>query len=167
MMPQIYYNALFFSVVLSLSTTQVFAEGNEQRQLRGLPASRGVLESVLCRVTMVDTMYVSADDSSSRDEQISCIPIVDELETDDVFPVNLPQDIVDQHKGEIETGTLFISIANAELTEDDLLTTEESEFSVVTDRRLQAIDYQWKSKMTVAIVRISRLILRRQIQGPL
>jgi hypothetical protein len=82
---------------------------------------------------------------------------LDEAETDDVFAIALPQDILKSHLGEIESGTLFISITNAELTEDDLLTTNESEYSVVPDRRLQALDYQWKNKMTIAIIMISTI----------
>lgn len=133
---------------------------NTAGQLRG-KQQLSDSNSIHCRVTLVHTTFVSDDQSSSIDEhQTSCIPINDGIELDDMFPITLPESFHDQHKQQIRSGSLMVSISSAALTSNGIETTDQSQYRLMNNvpqrfRELQAKDLQWKPTMTVAVVRIS------------
>ena len=115
-------------------------------------------DSVFCRITMFDTMYVSEDGEPESSEQVTCIPIVDEVESDFDFPIDFPLDFLEMHKEDIEQGKLLVSISDAQLVGDGLEIGSNPQFTVVTDRRfrhLQERHLEIKDTMTVAVIRIS------------
>jgi Gametolysin peptidase M11 len=115
-------------------------------------------DSILCRVTMFHTMYVTEDNNTSTKEQPTCIPIVDERETELDFPIDLPLDLLEQYKADIEQGKLMVSISPAQLVDEKLVIGDKPLFTVVTDprlRHLQERHLQVNTTMTVAVIRIS------------
>jgi hypothetical protein len=65
------------------------------------PADFNESSSVLCRVTIMDTLYLSATNVSSTTEQPTCIPIVDGMETELDFAIELPMELYQEHRAEI------------------------------------------------------------------
>ena len=113
--------------------------------------------SLLCRMVILDTLY---DDGGSS-EELACIPIINDKESDDVVPIHLPADLEEAHATELEQGRLHVKITNAEVTNDgdDISITGASKFSVAEDltngrRHLQDRALQTFGETTLAIVRI-------------
>jgi hypothetical protein len=131
---------------------------SSSQELRGSSLDQQ-LQSVVCRITVVDTMYAVPNSAPAKKEHLSCIPIVNDEETDDVFPVVLPQDFVSAHELEIEQGRLFVSILGATLSDEGLSLAENAQFSVLESvpehlRYLQDATFTIGTR-TIAVVRVS------------
>jgi Gametolysin peptidase M11 len=86
--------------------------------------------TVKCRVTMIGTMLLRGGGSSSVQEQISCIPIIDHRESDDLFPlVGFPDDTASAYQEWIEHGDLYAVISDVVLVNS---TIQLSSSSLVT-----------------------------------
>jgi Gametolysin peptidase M11 len=115
--------------------------------------------SVLCRVTTMDTLYVSAANVSSTTEQPTCIPIVDGTETELDFAIDLPMDLHKAHRAEIAMGQLWVRIHGAKLQDEELAVSNQARYTVVHDndglRRLSERHLQSNGILTIAVLRIS------------
>lgn len=98
-------------------------------------------DNVICRVTLFDTLYVSSSPLSqsiattnndtnesirtTKQQASRCIPIVNGLETDWDFPIQLPLDMAANHAEDIRRGQFLVAISpatlllEAEATSDD------------------------------------------------
>ena len=116
---------------------------------------------VLCRVVTLDTMYFNETSNTTfTNEQITCIPIVKNVELEEFeFPITLPTIILTQYEKEIMMGTLLVEISDAMIDNDDLVTSLQSQYSVVNatqhNRHLISRHLQIKPVMTVAVIRIT------------
>lgn len=131
--------------------------------LRGTAPSRGLQEStVLCRMILIDTLYEDDEneDNFRREEETACVPIVNDVQMDRTITLDLPADILTNHKSKLEEGLLFVEVSNASIAGRDLVLSADSEISVTSEdperlrRRLQAISVT-QGRLSVAIVRIS------------
>lgn len=143
--------------------------------------------SVHCRVIMVDTMYVVDDvddlNNSTIDspsdrllrkrrpnittvERASCIPIVDGMETDEVYTLPDLSEGLSQEPSIVERirlGKYLLSIRNASVAVNGagLQTSEHSIYEPLhdPDRQLQLDNapLEWKASMSVAIIRVSTI----------
>jgi hypothetical protein len=77
--------------------------------------------SVLCRITMFDTLILSKQNVSSTREQTTCLPIVNEEEMDLDFSIDLPEDLVKANIADIEMGKLLVKVIGAELVDEKLV----------------------------------------------
>jgi hypothetical protein len=116
--------------------------------------------SVLCRVVTFGTMFFDATSQSSSTEDLTvCLPIVDDVELELEFPIDLPDDITEQYEQEIHGGTLMVSISDAIISEKKLVLGLQPQFTVITNttryRHLLERHLQVKPEMTVAVVRVS------------
>jgi Gametolysin peptidase M11 len=116
--------------------------------------------TILCRVATFGTMYYDElSNSTSTQEQTTCLPIVDHVELEYEFSISLPDDIMEQHVQEIEMGTLLVSILDAVIRNDQLVLGARPEYTVITNttgyRQLLHRHLQVKPTMTVAVVCIS------------
>lgn len=121
---------------------------------------------VLCRITKVDTLYSTCVDDDyhqedrAEDEEISCIPIVNNTETDLVLPVSLPEDLATRYKNEIAQGTLLLAIDGASINSDNdgIILAPNATFSVIDDvpdhQRHLVAKPSVTGKMTLMIVRV-------------
>ena len=115
--------------------------------------------TVICRMTMQDMLF---EDGSSQQET-ACIPIVDNQETDFVIQLKLPDEMEVANQHELQQGSLWVTISDAEILEESILTTNDSEIAIVEEpavrRNLQATTQRQLAARTegdqsVAIVRI-------------
>jgi len=127
-----------------------------------LRGKRRAQDSVLCRLTVVDLMFSfdDGDHSLRHDEQISCIPVVDGLEDDDMHPVALPKALHTENANAIRQGRLFVSISGASLENDGLQLSDSAEFEVLHRlpghlRFLEQRHLGVVGTFSVAVVRIS------------
>jgi Gametolysin peptidase M11 len=116
--------------------------------------------SVMCRVTTFDTMYYNEmHNSSSTQEQTTCLPIVEDKELELEFPITLPAVVMEQYSQEIQMGTLLVLISDAAIYDGQLLLGLLPQYTVMKDtsryRHLLHRHLQVKPQMTVAVVRIS------------
>lgn len=122
--------------------------------------SEGDDEPSLYRITVVGTFNEGENGAiitSSENEQISCIPIMNGKETDGLFAIELPETFVSENKSKILDGTLFLSITRAVLHGEEVLVGNGSIISVIPDPRdknREATSSTIGTK-TMAIVRIS------------
>jgi hypothetical protein len=69
-----------------------------------------------------------------QDGEISCTPIIDnEMESDYLFPIDLPDDLVAQYASEIHQGKLMVSISDSAFVDNELIIGDLAKFSVVHD----------------------------------
>lgn len=134
------------------------------RQLRGSSnifekqVNSKVLVPSLYRVTIAGTFMTQTDGSIIEEErQVSCIPIVGFKETDELYPIKLPQTILVENHKAIASGQLFLSITNTELIQGEIMMTKDSNVSVILDPRLVSRDVGSSTSgiKSMAIVRIS------------
>jgi hypothetical protein len=114
--------------------------------------------SVLCRITMFDTLILSKQNISSTREQTTCLPIVNEEEMDLDFSIDLPEDLVKANIADIEMGKLLVKVSGAELVDEKLVIGKRPQFEVVHDHRLRHLQerhLQSSGIMTLAVIRIS------------
>jgi Gametolysin peptidase M11 len=114
--------------------------------------------SVLCRITMFDTLILSKQNVSSTREQTTCLPIVNEEEMDLDFSIDLPEDLVKANIADIEMGKLLVKVIGAELVDEKLVIGKRPRFEVVHDHRLRHLQerhLQSSGVMTLAVIRIS------------
>lgn len=142
---------------LASSESEMTGSSNSRRPF----AANDVLT---CRVTVVGTMLDINDDRSqaNQDEQISCIPIVDEKELDNVFPLDLPAKVLAVHMSSIERASLYVAVKGAYVTEDQLVVSDKAAYEVFNElpghlRRLeeQRRDLFTTGTKTLGVVRIS------------
>jgi len=141
-------SASYFLAIVMLLTL-----ANVHGLLRG---KRQTQDSVLCRITVVNTI----NDSGTREEQTSCISIVDSSESDDVFPVALPPDFFAENSEAIARGQLIASISGATLTDEGLQLSDDARFEVLDNlseglRHLEQRNLAATGTKSVAVVRIS------------
>jgi hypothetical protein len=116
--------------------------------------------SVLCRIAVLEntTEETEGDATTSLDE-IRCIPIEDERETDDSFQIRLPDDFVKSYRSKIYQGLLMVSISHAVYSHHELFLGKESQYTIVEEshryRHLLARHLQVTGNVTVAVVRVS------------
>jgi hypothetical protein len=133
------------------------AASTESRQLRGSGQSQGSEQELTCRVTIVDTMFeVSANTTNTNEQQISCIPIINGEETDDLLDLPLPDDIAELNKASIELADLYLSIPGATIKGNRVVIASSPVFIVLDppEQRRQLSGSTTGSK-TLAIVRVS------------
>jgi Gametolysin peptidase M11 len=150
-----------FCVSLSLSVvTSNNLRGAETEPVVARELAGSYDSALLCRIVNFDTMYFDDETGgTSTEEQCMCLPIVDGTELDFEIPIELPDDIMTQHKADIERGTLMVSVSDALLYEKKLVLGLLPEFTVLTNtthyRHLLERHMVTKPQMTVAVVRIS------------
>jgi hypothetical protein len=129
-------------------------------RLRGL-LDTTAREPFICRITTVSRIIEGEDgvlQLTNEQENISCIPIVDGREVDDLFAINLPAHFVQAHKSAISTGKLFVSITNAEFHGMTVVLSKNSSVSVIsTPRSAMPVSNSTATTgtKTIAVVRIS------------
>lgn len=141
------------TIVSGTMATNNLRGGRDPRQLNVVAVT-----SILCRIIVLDTMFVAENSDITTTEQQTCIPILNDRETDLDFPINLPVSIAQKYDKEIKQGKLFVSISDSKLMNDNLVVSASSKFIVVTDpyfRHLQERHLQVEGTKTVAVVRIS------------
>lgn len=129
------------------------------------PRLRGTLdtstdEPYIFRITTVSTIIEGEDgELRLRDETetVSCIPILDGREVDDLFAIDLPSHFVQTHKSSISTGKLFVSITNAVFHGMTVVLSQNSSVSVISTPKSGMPDSNSTTtgKKTIAVVRIS------------
>jgi hypothetical protein len=116
-------------------------------------------DNVLCRVTVFDVMSEVEDGENASSDEIRCIPIENETETDDSFRVDLPDDMVELYKSKIYRGQLMVSISNAAYINHELFIGNDSQYKVMDEnhryRHLLERHLQVTGEITVAVVRVS------------
>jgi hypothetical protein len=130
-----------------------------QPRLRGLlDTSAG--EPYIFRITTVSTTVEGKDGKlqlKDEQEKVSCIPIIDGKEVDDLFAIDLPSHFVQTHKSAISTGELFVSITNAAFHGTTVVLSKNSSVSVISTPRsgTPASNSTSTGTKTIALVRIS------------
>ena len=136
----------------------IAAASPDNLQLRGGDhSSQGSDELFTCRVTIVDTMFeVSGNTTSTNEQQISCIPIINGEETDDLLDLSLPDDIAELNRASIELADLYLSIPGATIEGNSVVIPPTPAFIVLDppEQRRQLSSSTTGSK-TLAIVRVS------------
>jgi hypothetical protein len=120
----------------------------------------GMINSVLCRITIFDIMTEPEKSGTIYTvDEIRCIPIVDEEETDDSFRIDLPENLVEANREKIYRGQLMVTISNASYVNHELITGNDSLYNVVEEshryRYLLERHLQVTGEVTVAVVRVS------------
>jgi hypothetical protein len=143
----------FYSAITAVSP--------DNRQLRGGDHSsrQGSEQEFTCRVTIVDTMFeVAANTTSTNEHQISCIPIINGVETDDLLDLSLPDDIAEMNRASIELADLYLSIPGATIKGNSVVIPPAPLFIVLDppEQRRQLSSSTTGSK-TLAIVRVSTI----------
>jgi Gametolysin peptidase M11 len=107
----------------------------------------------------MDTLYVStATNVSSTSEQPTCIPIIDSMETELDFAIDLPMELHQEHRAKIAMGQLRVRIHGAELKNEQLVLSDQARYTVVRDdglRQLSERHLQSSGILTIAVLRIS------------
>jgi hypothetical protein len=107
----------------------------------------------------MDTLYVStATNVSSTSEQPTCIPIIDGMETELDFAIDLPMELHQEHRAKIAMGQLWVRIHGAELKNEQLVLSDQARYTVVRDdglRQLSERHLQSSGILTIAVLRIS------------
>lgn len=94
-----------------------------------LRTNRQLSQEILCRITVVDTMYALDDgidddfgyeDAVEEHQQTACIPILDDRESDMILDIELPSTITQAYRNEIESGTLLVSVSDATIVNYEL-----------------------------------------------
>ena len=87
---------------------------------------------VECRVTVNTMMEEVGSGPSARLHEVVCLPINENgVETDGVFPIVLPKEVIEEHKKAIHSGRLYLKIRGAAHVEDESLTVaDDAEFDV-------------------------------------
>jgi Gametolysin peptidase M11 len=139
------------------------AKANKTLHLRHTRILKPVFE-VLCRIAVQDTMIGESNTTLvvSGREQIFCIPIVDEHEYDDMFPVHLPADMVLQLSSAIQRSEGFVSIVGATFIDGELIISENAEYKVLRElpsqlRHLQQRKLVTAGVLTLGVIRISTI----------
>jgi len=113
-------------------------------------------DALKCRVTAVDTMYITAKGTVASREQTSCIPIIDDEETDDILNLDLPDDIADQNRKAIDRGDLYMSISGASILGEDVLLPEYPAFLILEPPELRRqLETFTSGDRTMAVIRVS------------
>jgi hypothetical protein len=135
------------------------AASTNSRQLRGGGDNQGSEQEFTCRVTIVDTMIevpTNTTSKSTNEKQISCIPIINGEETDDLLDLPLPDDISEVNKASIELADLYLSIPGATIEGNRVVIPSTPVFIVLDppEQRRQLSSSTTGTK-TLAIVRVS------------
>lgn len=125
-------------------------------RLRGTQRSDEKQHAVVCRLLNIATMTESEDGGLNEDVAVACIPIVDDQERDDVIFIKLPDYFEEANREQLARGHLYVEISNAELLNNDIAVTADSEYTVLhfANDRSRHLGTTIGTK-TVAIVRIS------------
>lgn len=163
------YITVFFIIFLSLLDNCTCTETSDFRRLRGLqiadagPLADGHIgiDPLLVRVTIVGTFSEEEDGTITKDEiqQISGIPIIDGVETDELYLIELPQIIIDDNKSAAYSGNLFVSITGVEYRDEEIILSHDSVIEVIPDPRIATrsdISSTTGTK-TLAMVRVSTI----------
>jgi hypothetical protein len=112
-------------------------------------------------VTTFHQISESTDGHFLSHAAIHCIPIIDhDRESDNIFPIHLPEDLTSSYEHEISRGKLLVSISNADFVQDELFIGDHAEYSVVNDRKYRHLQERHlptssTHPVTVAVIRIS------------
>ena len=128
--------------------------------LRGTESVEG--RTIECRVTVAHTLFLTEEGQESSTEDTICIELEPGHESLERFSYNihLPERIQRYHNYEIQKGLLYVSITNAIVAHDSILTTKHSQFTVrrhkSSQRHLEAKSYnQTIGQRTLAVVTVS------------
>lgn len=141
----------------SLPGSCSFSKNNGVR-MEGLFQDTPVL---LCRVILVDTMFVSNDGTMRYEHETACIPMQQHGESDVLLHLVLPDNVYAVNRAKLLQSRLYVEIRGARLTAHDVLLGEGSHVSVVEpptfpqDRRLGKKANS--TSLTAAVVRVSVL----------
>jgi hypothetical protein len=107
------------------------ANANKGKRLGFTGTGESVDEPLLCRMTMIDVMHQNEDGSLSTTSSSGCIPLIDREETDILLPMELPRNIRQTYRQELNKGILRVEVYGAELTEDKVKVTDSTKFVVI------------------------------------
>jgi Gametolysin peptidase M11 len=141
------------SVALSRSSLR----GVVMPQRRTSSSDASSSSNVLCRMTLIDTMYGRSDGGMRSEGKTACIPILAGHETDYLIPLELPVFISTDHAREIHRGSLYVQISNATLSGSTILLNNKSSVFTVQDAPPadRLLNGRTTGTKTLAIVRIS------------
>jgi hypothetical protein len=143
-------------VALGWFYSAIATSTEDSRQLRGGVSDRPSEDAFTCRVTVVDTMFAKTNVTVSKDEQISCIPIINGEETDDLFDLPLPDDVADLNRASIELADLYLSIPGATIIGNSVVIPSSPVFIVVDPpEQRRHLSSSTIGEKTLAIVRVS------------
>lgn len=154
---------------------EVGGEGQVERQAESEPLDNGTYASevVLCRITVVDTLMGGMVEQYSEmkhgwetslhhlGEELGCVLIRDNEETDELYSITIPESIDYAHKSSIMKGTLLLSIKGAYVMHDNQLFVRDDAVFEVLDpvpihmRRLSLSPPSTIGTRSIFIVRVS------------
>ena len=151
----------FFAATLACSLLiGVFGDFSTQLpQLRGLLDAEKDVPSTF-RITTVSTIIEDEDGVlklSDEQEQVSCIPITNGREDDDLYAIDLPSHFVQSHKALISVGKLFVNITFTKKIGRNFVLSKNSTVSVISTPRSDtpSSNSSTTGTKTMAVVRVS------------
>jgi hypothetical protein len=130
-----------------------------ERNLRGLLDELSV-EPATFRITIIETVVEGEDGVlrlSDEEERVSCIPIIDGKESDELYAIDLPSKFIKANRPFISTGKLFVSITLTEILGSTVVLSKNSNITVISVPRSaeRVANPSTTGTKTMAIVRIS------------
>lgn len=114
--------------------------------------------ALVCRVTVIDTMYEDVN-GETMTREFGCIPIIDSMETGLLASLTLAPDLVESHRREIAEGQLIVSIQGASLVGYDMVVPDDATFTVISSRsrRLPVMPEPIVGVRSLFVVRVSTI----------
>lgn len=114
-------------------------------------------QSLLCRLVVLETSYLSDNETAIETElterALSCVPIYDNREYDDMFSIEIPDELLEGYEAELASGSLFVQVSNASIMNNAVDISANASFAFAIDRETRNTEI--KSQLSVALVRIS------------
>lgn len=110
------------TIGVSIATSMAF-DGTSQSQFNRSLAGTG--EDLVCRLTIIDTLVGLMEDlvgdidtlgqeiQHAGTNEYGCIPVVDSKETDRIYTISLPLDMISTYGANLTEGTLLVSVNGA------------------------------------------------------
>jgi hypothetical protein len=101
-----------------------------------IAAKRRENEVVVCRITMINTIWPTADKENIGHSTLEtgCIPIVDDSdESSSLLPIELPEWIREAHRDAITGGKLLLTVTGATVTKDRVLLSKDASFTPASE----------------------------------
>ena len=119
-----------FTSILFAALAFVTILNGAESSLRAQSSRQLATETILCRITTIDTIMDTPEDET---EEYACIPIVDNTESDMLLTVPIPDNIATEYQHELASGYLFVRIENARATIDEIIVSESTQYVVIND----------------------------------
>ena len=117
-----------FLIILSITTTRVEARLGDTRQKGG---EERPVESMTLRITVIHDFVRQDDGTLSKDEETVAIPIIDGIESSNMYSIELPDNVVTNNFDTLSTGTLMLSVTGVHLANDKISFAQDSTVSVL------------------------------------